>query len=110
MTHQSELFDRLEAEQLRQQGMDVALNADRVQIWKAKAEQWLSGKPAGWIFTSDDLTYAIGVPDNGQNRNNVVGAKISSWAKKVKIKSTGRIVIGKRKSCHGAILREWRVI
>ena len=109
MIEQPQLFDRIEAQELRDKGMNLAIGADRVAIWKGKAESWISNKPTGFIFTSDDLTYAIGVPDEGQNRNNVVGAWFVRWAKLAKIAGTGNYVKGKRVSCHGAILKEWRI-
>ena len=114
MTHQSELFDEIEAQSLRDKGMDIALNADRIQIWKAKAEYWLNDKtiyePNTPTFTSDDLILAIGLPDEGQNRNNCVGALFSHWARQKRIVPTGRYLKSKRTSNHGAIVKEWRVV
>src|SRR5215469_6110713 len=100
---QSELFDRPEAERLRDEGMTLAEEASRVQQWKLNAEAWRYEKPIGFLFTSDDLTFSIGLPDKGQNRNNVVGATIMAWSKAKQIIPTGRYLKSSRITRHAAI-------
>ena len=88
----------------------LAMDADRVDIWKAIADEWLYFKPAGFTFCADDLIAAIGLPDEkGTNKNNVVGAWINAKATTKKIEKFG-ITESERKSNHAALLRTWRVL
>ena len=90
------------------EGMDAAERAERVQEWKAKAEAWLAAKYAGDIFSADDLVEAIGLPDEGVARNNVVGAWMAAKSRHGTITfrsfTRSRRVIG-----HGNLQRVWKV-
>lgn len=105
--YQNDLFDKLESETLRDRGVELAMNADRIQIWKAKAEAWLEYHNPGYRFTADELTAVISLPDEGLNRNNVVGAMISSWSKRKLIIPTGSFRQSSRTARHAGVLRVW---
>lgn len=105
--YQNDLFDTLEAETLRDRGIELAINADRVTIWKAKAQEWL--ETTAWNyeeFSSDELIKDIGLPDSGPNQNNVIGAMFSNWAKKKLIKHVGYRQ-SSRTARHAGVLRVW---
>jgi len=90
-------------------GMEQALRAERVQVWKQNAERWLDGQHQGRLFTADDLVADIGLPDVGQGRNNVVGAWINAQQKRQRIEFTGRLDKSRRVEGHGNLQRLWRV-
>ena len=60
-------------------------------------------------FTSEDVTARAGLPAGsvGTNRNNAVGALMTSAAGAKVIRKTGRRVPATRPSSHGAELTEW---
>ena len=97
------------AEQAADQGMEQALRAQRVADWKQRAAWWLQGRSDGSVFTADDLVAAVGLPDTGPARNNVVGAWISAQAKTGLIEFTGELVKSRRVEGHGNLQRRWRV-
>jgi hypothetical protein len=104
---QGDLFDAQEAATLRDQGMDIALDADRVQLWKAKAKRWLDKHRKGYRFTADELVDGIGLPDEGVNRNNVVGAVMRSWSCRGWIIKTGYYKPSTRKRRHASVQCVW---
>jgi hypothetical protein len=105
MKYQNE-FNFTEALERGRVGMELALGA--ATSWEYRANQWLSSKPPGFEFTTDDLTSAINMPENGHP--NAVGAWTGAKAKALRIIWTGRIHRSKRVSCHAAIQKVWRVI
>lgn len=64
---------------------------------------------AGAPFTSEDATARAGLPTRhvATNRNNAVGALMTSAARAGVIRKTGRRVPSSRPSSHGAELTEW---
>lgn len=90
-------------------GMTQALRAERVQVWKRDAERWLDGQHQGRLFAADDLVAAIGLPDVGQGRNNVVGAWINAQQRRQRIEFTGRLSKSSRVEGRGNMQRLWRV-
>lgn len=91
-------------------GMEQALRAERVAAWKTDAARWIEAQPAGLLFTADDLVEAIGLPDTGPGRNNVVGAWIGSQRKQRRIEFTGELRTSRRVEGHGNLQRQWRVL
>ena len=100
-------FDFLSGQWEAQKGMELANGTDRVKDWKIKAEKWIITKPQGFEFSADDLVYAIGVPDEGPNRNNVVGAWFNAKSKSRIITFTGRMKASSRISRHTGLCRVW---
>jgi len=103
-------FDRERAAEEKAEGMARAVRADRVQAYKTAAWEWISDQRRGMEIAADDLTLAIGVPDEGANRVNVIGALFSAWAKAGLIVFTGRIRPSDRISRHKGFQRVWRVL
>ena len=75
-------FDGVAAKAAGQAGMGLAYDADRVEQWKSTADVWFLTRPRGARFTADDLVRACGLPDEGINRNNVVGAWFNSKSRR----------------------------
>ena len=88
--------------------MRKALVPDRVSQWKVDATAWLESQWAGVEFTADDLVSVVGLPDEGINRNNVVGAWMSGQSKAGRIIWTGRFRKSARVVRHGNQQRVWR--
>lgn len=88
-------------------GMARADAADRVKLWKKQALDWLMRQPIGAEIRADDLIAAIGVPDTGANRVNVVGAWFSAQSKLGYIKWTGRFTNSRRVTRHTGMQRVW---
>ncbi len=103
-------FDRAAGEQAAQAGMDLASQAERVQLWKQAAAAWFSNLPAGAWITADDMVAEIGLPDTGPGRNNVVGAIFSAASKTGMIVFTGRFRHSERVVRHGNLQRVWRKV
>lgn len=91
------------------EGMAQARRAERVQAWKAQAEAWLLGLPAGSEVTADTLIAAIGLPDPeaGPARNNVVGAWFSAQARHGRVRWSGTFATSRREIGHGNLQRVW---
>lgn len=106
-TEQPMQFDFISGSYEAQSGMEKAASASRVQRWKERAEAWLNSKPQGSEFTADDLIQDIGVADEGENKNNVVGAWFNSKSKQRKIFWSGRVKQSKRVSRHTGLCRIW---
>jgi hypothetical protein len=102
--------DPVAAEAAAAEGMGKALRADRVQEWKAAAVAWLAAKLAGFEFAADDLVAAIGLPDEGPAKNNVVGGWMNSQAQAGRIEFTGRYAKSSRVARHANTQRVWRVV
>lgn len=102
-------FDFVSGKWEAENGMELAVQANRVQTWKEQAERWINAKPQGFEFSADDLVYAIGVPDEGANKNNVVGAWFNAKSKARAITFTGRMKKSSRVSRHTGITRVWTI-
>lgn len=102
------IFDAPAAKQAAEDGMAKALRAERVALWKASAIAWIIRQQPGKEFACDDLTRELGVPDQGANRNNVMGAIFSSMAKTGAISWTGAFRKSKRVDRHGGFQKVWR--
>lgn len=105
------VFDQFAAARQRDVGESRADRAQRVQQWRLIAEEWLREMPGGTEFTADTMIAAIGLPDGptqGQNRNNVIGARLSAWSKSRAIVFTGRFHRSERPERHGNGQRVWR--
>lgn len=109
MTDQTPLFDLPAARREGEKGMAKAINAERVQEWRYRADQWLASLEPYTVITADSLTAAVGLPDTGKDRNNSVGAFFSGHAKKGTIRWTGNFVQSKRVERHGNMQRRWIV-
>lgn len=103
------VVDAQQAAHASEQGQAQALRAERVTIWKAAASSWLSHRQEGDEITADKLVEAIGLPDEGVARNNVVGAWFSSMSKSGRITWTGNLVKSERVIGHQNLQRVWRV-
>ena len=90
-------------------GMARAESADRVQLWKELATDWLEQLSPGALFTSDDLIRTVGVAGIGANKNNVIGAFFSGAAKRGVIVWTGRFHNSERVVRRG-VHRIWRKV
>jgi len=96
-----------EGEQLKFEGM--ALASDAVPDWYDQAWTVLLGLAAkGDPFTSEDVVAVVGLPrgDVSTNKNNAVGALISSAARKHIIHKVG-YRNSKRPALHAAALAVW---
>jgi len=97
-------------EQLKQEGMQLALMPESIDDWKQRfraAAEYLADTGAG--FTSEDVIYITGLPtgDIGMNANNAVGAMMNALARKGVIKKTQLRRQSKRPTSHGAELVVW---
>jgi hypothetical protein len=93
-----------------EEGKARALNADRVDFWKAAADRWLADLPVGFEFTADTLVARLGRPDVPGSRerpNNVIGAWLSGKAKRGAIRWSGRYRRSRRAEGHGNQQRIW---
>ena len=89
-------------------GMDKANDAARVFDWQCDAGRWFMALPSGALISSDDLTRAVGVPDEGQNKNNAVGAFFNGLARARMIFWTGRTIKSERVTRHTGMIRVWQ--
>jgi hypothetical protein len=89
--------------------MDQADKAERVQLWRLRADEWLSWQTRGREIVADDLIRAIGLPDVGVYRNNSVGAWFGAQAKAGRLHFAGRTRKSKRVIGHGNPQRVWIV-
>jgi len=97
-------------EELKKEGMGVALDAMDITEWKEKFQEHLEGCASSKLpFTSEHVIAIVGLPrgEVRTNANNAVGAMMNAAAKRGIIKKTGRRVQSKRPSSHGAELTEW---
>lgn len=101
-------FDLPLGEAQASEGMAHALTADRVQAWKIAASAWLDALPSGAEVHMDLVTAAVGLPDEGANRNNVTGAWLNAQAKGGRLTFTGKFRKSQRPERHGSVQRVWR--
>lgn len=94
---------------LKAQGQAAAVDA-APEDWRDRFRQAVRDLAAeGCPFTSEDVTAQAGLPAGsvGTNRNNAVGALMTSAAGAKVIRKTGRRLPSMRPSSHGAELTEW---
>lgn len=104
----SDEFDFGEAKRQRDEGMSNAkLNRSTI-AWQHDAGRWFMLLPIGTVFTLDDAIRAVGLPNEGANKNNVVGAWINGLARAKFIEWTGNIVKSERVTRHAGQSKEWR--
>lgn len=103
-------FDPVAAKTAAEEGMGRASRADRVQEWKAKADEMFERAPISAQFTADNIVARIGLPDEGVARNNVVGAWFSAKSKAGRIRFTGRFLKSERVIGHGNLQRVWEKV
>ena len=89
------------------EGMDAAATAGRVHHWRMDAGRWFMRLPIGEEFSADDLIRAVGLPDEGVNKNNVVGAFFNALAKSNFIGWTGKTMKSERIDRHTGMNRIW---
>jgi len=106
---QTDMFDKDEGKQRAETGMDLASSSFRVQRWKMKADEWLFHQKGNEI-TADDLTKSVGLPSNGENQNNVIGAWFCAKSKERQIFFTGKFRKSDRVKRHVGLQRVWKVI
>jgi hypothetical protein len=76
-------------------------------VWSCKADIWLNSLESGFRITSEDLTNAIGFPDDKcPNANNAVGAKIRFWAHNKSITRIG-FMKSTRSASHARMIALW---
>jgi len=95
-------------EQAKEEGQSNALKAMRVELWKELANDWFAARYKGTEFTMDDVVRNAGLPDQGANRNNVLGAWMAAKAKRGEIEWTGEMVRSRRVTRHVGLQRVWR--
>jgi hypothetical protein len=100
-------FDFGEGKEKAEEGMSQASGAGRIFGWQHDAGRWFMLLPVGTEFTADDLTKAVGLPDQGLNRNNVVGAFFNGLAKARFIQWTGKTYKSERVDRHTGMNRVW---
>jgi hypothetical protein len=89
---------------LADNGMERALLSK--PLWSKSADTWFYFIPSGKIFTSEDLTDAVGLPAVSEaNSNNAVGAKIRSWRGEI---SHAGYAKSTRTISHGRVISVWR--
>ncbi len=103
-------FSVADAQAARESGIADAYSADRVQDWKRQADAWLHLCRPGEEFSADDLVAGVGLPDEGPNRNNVVGAWVNAQKTAGRIVWTGRFGYSARVVRHRNPQRVWRKI
>jgi hypothetical protein len=107
---QEDMFDADAGKARAEEGMARAGSAFRVERWKVLADDWLMRKVTGTEFTADDLVRSIGLPDEGVNRNNVVGSWFREQRNQRKIVWAGRVKKSERIDRHTGLIRIWTVI
>lgn len=102
-----EQFDFIKGDFEKLQGMARAEKSPLAQDWKSRAWKWFYALPSGTTFSADDLRKEIGTPAEGANRNNAVGAFVSSLATRKLVRHTGRTRKSEAVSRHTGMQREW---
>lgn len=94
-------------EGLRDIGQERALQAAYdTWVYQFKMEL-LRRARTGQPFTSEDITDTVGLPSNGENNNNAVGALMSLARRRGLIRKTGRMLPSRRPRSHARYLMEW---
>lgn len=100
-------FDFAKGKDKADEGMNNAARAHRVHEWNLDASRWFMLLPVGTEITADDLTKDVGLPDEGANRNNVVGSFFKGLAAAHFIRWTGHVAKSKRVDRHTGMNRVW---
>jgi len=100
-------FDFGEGKERAKEGMDKAYGAKRAFEWQHEAGRWFMLLPLGTEICADDLVKAVGLPDQGQNKNNVVGAFFNGLAKAKFLRWTGKTMKSERIDRHTGMNRIW---
>lgn len=103
-------FNLEEGRQKRDEGMQKARGRQSNFEFNHAASQFFFSLKIGEVFTPDDVVRAAGLPDEGLNRNNAVGAWINGLAQSGFIQWTGRTVKSRRVDRHAGSNKEWRKI
>lgn len=76
--------------------------------WVERADAWFQSQPKGTLFTSEDVTAAIGFPSggNGTNRNNAVGAWVQKLSRQSVIERSHAIQ-SRNPASNGATIWVW---
>jgi hypothetical protein len=94
---------------LKEAGMQQALE-HALDEWKDRFRATVTHLAnTGLPFTSETVIAEVGLPTSqiASNANNAVGAMMNGLSRKRVIRKTGRRVLSKRASSHGAELTEW---
>ena len=96
-------------EQLKEQGMVLALGRGGIEAWKEDFRATVDGLPTGMHFTSEDILERVGLPSGEVKRdgNNAVGALMNGMAKREIIRKAGYHTNSRRSMSHGAELTVW---
>jgi hypothetical protein len=100
-------FNFGEGERRRDEGMAQARGRQSNFEFNHGASQFYFSLKVGDVFTPDDVVRHAGLPDEGLNKNNAVGAWINAMAKAGFIKWTGRLVKSERVHRHAGSNKEW---
>jgi len=100
-------FDLGEGKHRRDEGMARVRGRQSNFEFNHAASQFFFGLKVGDVFTPDDVVRYAGLPDEGANRNNAVGAWINGMAKSRFIEWTGRLVKSERANRHAGNNKEW---
>lgn len=100
-------FDFGKGERLRDDGMAKARGRQSNFEFNHAASQFFFALNISETFTPDDLIRRVGLPDEGANRNNAVGAWINGMAKAGYIRWTGKVVKSERSDRHAGMNKEW---
>lgn len=92
----------MDGETLRDEGMALVLSAE--EEWCENAYTWILNTAPGVVFTSLDLTDALGMPPH----RNAVGAVFGTMARRGVILRTRQTEKSSRTSRHAAVLPVWR--
>ena len=95
-------------DELKRQGQDKAIEA--VPDYRKQFLDWIRNQPSGTLHTFEDITNSIGLPRGdqvGSNRNNAVGALMSSCAKMGLQHKISRVK-AKRPNQHGTEIGLWQ--
>lgn len=106
----SDWFDNDESKRRRDDGMAKAKQNRSTFEWQHDAQLEYFNWPLGFVFTPDFLVSRIGLPSEGANKNNVVGAWINGMAKAGFIVWTGNTVKSQRVKRHAGEAKEWMKI
>src|SRR5262245_38432452 len=101
------LFDLNEGRRRRDEGTARSRGNQGNVEFNHAAQQFFFGLKVGDTFTPDDLVAYAGLPDEGPNQNNAVGAWINGMAKAKFIRWTGRTVKSERVGRHAGTNKEW---
>lgn len=87
--------------------LDFKSTRRRTFAFNHAASQFFFSLKVGDTFTPDDLVKYAGLPDEGPNNNNSVGAWINGMNKAGFIAKTGQTIKSERPTRRGGTQREW---